>query len=164
MYNGVVCLILLTARCFLSALRFPDLQVDLVFLIAAQIRVRHEKQGVGVTARPRGHEVQHELGLLLQGQPLDGQQLVGLGVADNDPPAFFALGGEEGRDDGSGDFVFPLQLDLDVDRRAGGQAVLVADAVLELDVGVAVTEARHVGHLVVVEFGAACRGLRPPVP
>ena len=31
------------------------------------------------------------LGLLLQGQPLDGDEAIGLGIADHHPPALFTF-------------------------------------------------------------------------
>ena len=140
----IVCLfvvVLLAAVALAAAL--ADLRLELVLLVAAQVRVRHVVQRVRVaagllvmnitlfqgsqikvfrkqTARSGfkstrvpisqkalcqkvshlgGHEVQLELGLLLQGEPLDGEQRVGLGLADDDPPALLALRGEVGRDD-----------------------------------------------------------------
>ena len=63
-----------------SAPGLSDVEADLVLLVATQVRVGHEEQGVVVLARTGRHKVQHELGFLLQRQPLDRQQLVRLGV------------------------------------------------------------------------------------
>ena len=63
-----------------SAPGLSDVEADLVLLVAPQVRVRHEEQGVVVLTRTGSHKVQHELGFLLQCQPFDRQQLVRLGV------------------------------------------------------------------------------------
>ncbi len=128
-----------------AALR--DVKVELVLLVATKVSVGHEVQGVTVSAGPWSDEVQNELGLLLQGQTLNGEKGVGLRITDHDPPAFFAFRGEERGDDGSGDLVFSLQFDFDVDGRAALQVVLVNDRVLQLDVRVTVAEPGNVGHL-----------------
>ena len=47
------------------------------------------------------NKVELELCLLLQSEPLDGEERVGLGLADDDPPALFSLRGEVGGDDGA---------------------------------------------------------------
>ena len=49
------------------------------------------------------------------------------------------------------DLVLALEVDGDVDGAAGAEVVLVEHLVLQLDVGVAVAEARDVRHLVLVE-------------
>ena len=93
MYQYVCLVVVLLAAVALAA-ALADLGLELVLLVAAEVRVRHEVERVGVAARLGRHEVQLELGLLLQGEPLDGEQRVGLGLADDDPPALLALGGE----------------------------------------------------------------------
>ena len=112
-----------------------------------QICVGHEIKSVAVSSRSRGNKIKFEFGLLLQGQPLDGQQGVGLGVPDYNPPAFFAFGGEEGCYDGTRDFILSLEVDLDEDGLAALQVVLVHHGVLQLNVWVPVAEAGYVGHL-----------------
>ena len=73
------------------ALALLDVHRELVLLVASHVGVAHVEDEVVVLARRRGHKVQLDLGLLLQGQALDGQQRVGLGVADHHPPALFAF-------------------------------------------------------------------------
>ena len=92
--------VVLVAAVALAA-ALADLGLELVLLVAAEVRVGHEVEGVGVGAGLGRHKVQLELGLLLQGEALDGEQRVGLGLADDDPPALLALRGEVRRDDGT---------------------------------------------------------------
>ncbi len=109
-------------------------------MIATKVSIRHEVERVTVTPRPGGDEVEDELGLLLQRQPLDGEQGVGLGVADNNPPTFFTFGWEKWCNDGSRHFIFAFQFDLDIDWIAALQVVLVENAVLQFDVRVPVNK------------------------
>ena len=68
-----------------------DVDADLVLLVAAHVGVAHEVHRVAVPTHRGRQEVQLDLGLLLQGQALDGQQGVVLGVADHHPPALFTF-------------------------------------------------------------------------
>lgn len=72
-------------------LEVAHVDAERVLLVAAQIGIAHKVQRVVVMARAGRHKVQLELGLLLQGEPLDRQQRVGCRIPDDDPPAFFAF-------------------------------------------------------------------------
>lgn len=82
---------LLVGFAFRLGLEVAHVDAELVLLIATQVRIAHEVQRVVVVARTGRHKVQLELGLLLQGEPLDRQERVGLRVTDHDPPAFLAF-------------------------------------------------------------------------
>ena len=100
MYQYVCLVVVLLAAVALAA-ALADLGLELVLLVAAEVRVRHEVERVGVAAGLGGHKVQLELSLLLEGEPLDGEERVGLGLAYDDPPTLLALRGEIGGDDGA---------------------------------------------------------------
>ena len=72
-------------------LEVAHVDAERVLLVAAQIGIAHKVQRVVVMARAGRHKVQLELGLLLQGEPLDRQQRVGFRIPDDDPPAFFTF-------------------------------------------------------------------------
>ncbi len=65
------------------------------YLIAAHVRVAHEVQHEVVAAHFGGClEGKLDCGVALEGDPLDCQQGIGLGVSHNKPPLLLLLGGE----------------------------------------------------------------------
>ena len=76
---------------FTVASRLLHFNGELVLLVAAQVGVAHVEEGVGMHASRGNDKFQLDLGLLLQGQTLDGQQRVGVVVADYDPPTLLAF-------------------------------------------------------------------------
>ena len=92
--TAALVVVLVAAVALAAALH--DLRLELVLLVAAEVRVGHEVERVGVAAGLGRDKVQLELGLLLQREPLDGEQRVGLGLADDDPPPLLALCAEKG--------------------------------------------------------------------
>ena len=65
------------------------------------------------------------LGLLREGEPLDGDERVCLGVADDDPPAFLPLLRIEWGDDRPRHLVLPLQRHHHVHRVARREILLL---------------------------------------
>lgn len=127
--------------------------MELVLLVAAGVGVRHEIEHVRVGRDGRGRcKVELDLGLLVQGEALDAQQRVGLGVADHAPPVLLSLLREERRDHWAGHFVLSLHRHVHVDLATERNALLVGHIVRELDVRVAVAELGHVGHLARVQL------------
>ena len=64
---------------------------ELVFLVAAHVRVAHEEQRVAVLARRWRNKLQPHFGFLLQRQTLYRHKVVHFHVSDNHPPAFLAF-------------------------------------------------------------------------
>ena len=63
-----------TARIIRTVTTFLHIDVNFVLLVTAHVGVAHEVHCVAVTTYRGRQEVQFDLGLLLQGQALDGQQ------------------------------------------------------------------------------------------
>ena len=106
---------------------FFDLDVELVLLIAARVRVAHEVNRVRVETGCWSDELQLDFGFLLQRNSFDGDERVVVRIADNHPPALLAFLREEGRNDGTSHVVLALQIDVDADCLAGDDLFFVED-------------------------------------
>lgn len=73
------------------AVALLDIHTKLVLLVTAHVGVTHEEDDIVVVTRGWSHEVQLDLGLLLQCQAFDGQQRVVFGITNHHPPAFLTF-------------------------------------------------------------------------
>ena len=103
---GVAFLIGLTSR--------HNIDLKLVLLVTAGIGVGHQVKDVRVAVDGGGRcEVEFNLGLLVEGEPLDAEKRVGFGVANHAPPVLLPLLREQGRNDRARHFILTLHGHVD---------------------------------------------------
>mmetsp|Transcript_57068 Transcript_57068/g.156705 ORF Transcript_57068/g.156705 Transcript_57068/m.156705 type:complete len:302 (+) Transcript_57068:188-1093(+) len=157
---GLIFLLLVVVLLLIVVLRLAHAERQLVLLVASQVRVAHQVECVVVLARLRRHKVELHLGLEHEGDALDAEQRVRLGVSDDEPPALLlVLGIVRRKHLGHARLVVALALQRhhDAHRLARRDLVGVLHLKRHVDVGVAVGRVGDVDELALrhVEEGVA---------